>query len=73
MVQSLLYFRNTASKYTTLSVKMSLVVMRIEIRGQRVDYEGDVHDDSPMFAIGEAFEYEGLRVPGASTSKTMNR
>jgi hypothetical protein len=52
---------------------MSLVVMRIEIRGQRVDYEGDVHDDSPMFAIGEAFEYEGLRVPGASTSKTMNR
>jgi hypothetical protein len=28
-----------------------------------VDYKGDVHDGSPMFAMGEDFEYEGLCFP----------
>jgi len=40
-----------------LSWKM---VMRIEVRGRRVDSEMDDEEDSEMFAMGRDFDFEGL-------------
>jgi len=38
------------------------VVMRIEVRGHRVDSEMDDKEDLEIFAMGRDFDFEGLRV-----------